>query len=72
MTTEINAHFGLNYKSAPKYLQEILSIEQMQVEAFMEMYNRYQDTETSPVTEPLDRMIERLKQTGVLIGIGLS
>lgn len=35
---------------------------QMQVEAFMEMYNRYQDTETSPATEPLDRMIERLKQ----------
>ncbi len=35
---------------------------QMQVEAFMEMYNKYQDTETSPATEPLDRMIERLKQ----------
>ena len=35
---------------------------QMQVEAFMEMYNKYQDTETSPATEPLDKMIERLKQ----------
>lgn len=44
----------------------------MQIKAFMEMYNRYQDTETSPVTESLNRMIERLKQTDVLIGIGLS
>ena len=34
----------------------------MQIEAFMDMYNRYQDKETSPVTEPLDKVIERLKQ----------
>ena len=35
---------------------------QMQVVAFTEMYNRYQDTDTSPATEPVDRMVERLKQ----------
>lgn len=34
----------------------------MQVEAFAEMYERYQDTETSPAAEPADRMSERLKQ----------
>lgn len=35
---------------------------EMQVEAFTETYNRYQDTETSPAAEPADRMIARLKQ----------
>ena len=35
---------------------------QMQVEAFMDLYHRYQDTETSPAAEPLERMTERLKQ----------
>ena len=35
---------------------------QMQVEAFMEMYTRYQDTETSPATESVDSVIGRLKQ----------
>ena len=34
----------------------------MQVEAFTEMYLIYQDTETSPATEPLSNMVERLKQ----------
>lgn len=32
----------------------------MQVEAFSELYAKYQDTETSPATEKLDRTIERL------------
>lgn len=34
----------------------------MQVEAFKEMYNRYRDTDTSPATEPVDRVVERLTQ----------
>ncbi len=34
----------------------------MQVEAFQEMYERYQDTETSPATEPLSKAIDRLNQ----------
>lgn len=34
----------------------------MQVEAFTEIYNRYQDTETSPATEPVSKTVDRLKQ----------
>ena len=34
----------------------------MQVEAFTEMYNTYQDTDTSPATEPMEKMVDRLKQ----------
>lgn len=36
---------------------------EMQVEAFTELYNKYQDTETSPATEPIDKIIMRLEQT---------
>lgn len=35
----------------------------MQVAAFKELYDKYQDTETSPATEPMDNIIMRLKQT---------
>lgn len=34
----------------------------MQVTAFKELYDKYQDTETSPATEPMDNIIMRLKQ----------
>ena len=34
----------------------------MQVTAFKELYDRYQDTETSPATEPVDKIVMRLKQ----------
>lgn len=34
----------------------------MQVTAFKELYDKYQDTETSPAAEPLDNIIARLKQ----------
>jgi predicted acetyltransferase len=34
----------------------------MQVDAFQELYKKYKDTETSPATEPVERIIERLKQ----------
>lgn len=34
----------------------------MQVTAFKGLYDKYQDTETSPATEPMDKMIIRLKQ----------
>lgn len=33
----------------------------MQAEAFAEMYDRYQDAETSPAAEPADRTIRRLE-----------
>ena len=35
---------------------------EMQVEAFTELYNKYQDTETIPATEPIDKIIMRLEQ----------
>lgn len=35
---------------------------QMQVQAFQGLYEKYQDTETSPATEQVDRIIMRLKQ----------
>ncbi len=35
---------------------------EMQVEAFDELYQRYQDTETSPATESMDNVIMKLKQ----------
>ncbi len=34
----------------------------MQVEAFDDLYKKYQDTETSPATETVDKIITRLKQ----------
>lgn len=34
----------------------------MQVEAFYELYQKYQDTETSPATETVDRIVIRLQQ----------
>ena len=34
----------------------------MQVTAFKELYDKYQDTETSPATEPMDNIIMRLNQ----------
>ena len=34
----------------------------MQVEAFYDLYQRYQDTETSPAMESLDKILMRLHQ----------
>lgn len=35
----------------------------MQVVSFMSLYEKYQDTDTSPATEPLEKTIWRLSQT---------
>lgn len=35
----------------------------MQVEAFQDMYKKYQDTETSPATEGIDKIQMRLNQS---------
>ena len=43
-------------------VQDAERLWKMQVEAFTDMYNAYQDTETSPATEPMDRVADRLKQ----------
>ncbi len=34
----------------------------MQVEAFGDLYQKYQDTQTSPATEPVERTVMRLQQ----------
>ncbi|MBQ0098001.1 MAG: GNAT family N-acetyltransferase [Oscillospiraceae bacterium] len=43
-------------------LDEAENLWKMQVEAFTELYNKYKDTDTSPATEKLEKMITRLKQ----------
>lgn len=35
----------------------------MQVKAFQDLYEKYQDTETSPATEKIDKILMRLKQS---------
>lgn len=35
----------------------------MQIDAFSKMYEKYQDTETSPATESIEKVIMRLQQT---------
>lgn len=36
---------------------------EMQVEAFQDLYTKYQDTESSPATEKNDKVIMRFKQS---------
>ena len=36
------------------FLQDADKIWKMQVESFMSLYEKYQDTDTSPATEPLE------------------
>ena len=34
----------------------------MQIESFSDLYEKYQDTDTSPATEPLEKILSRLRQ----------
>ena len=34
----------------------------MQIEAFSDLYEKFQDTDTSPATEPLEKILSRLRQ----------
>lgn len=43
-------------------LEEAQNLWNMQIEAFAELYEKYQDTETSPGAEPLEKIIHRLEQ----------
>ena len=43
-------------------LDEANELWEMQVRAFLDLYEKYQDTETSPATETVDRVIMRLEQ----------
>lgn len=57
---QINIHADIKLVRAD--ITDARHLWKMQVEAFTEMYQIYQDTETSPATEPLSNMVERLKQ----------
>lgn len=43
-------------------VQDAERIWKMQIAAFSELYAKYEDTETSPATEPLVKVIMRLEQ----------
>ncbi|WP_432650373.1 GNAT family N-acetyltransferase [Huintestinicola sp.] len=42
--------------------REAETLWKMQVEAFQELYEKYQDTETSPATEPIDKILMKINQ----------
>lgn len=44
------------------FVQDAEEIWKMQVESFMSLYEKYQDTDTSPATEKIDKVIWRLSQ----------
>lgn len=44
-------------------LNEASMIHEMQIEAFMPLLKKYQDYETSPANETVERIIDRLKQS---------
>lgn len=43
-------------------VEDAKTIWKMQVRSFAELLNRYQDYETNPANEPIDKVINRLKQ----------
>ena len=51
---------GIDLKQAK--LKDLNTILQMQKEAFAELYGKYQDTETSPVTENYEKILFRFNQ----------
>jgi hypothetical protein len=44
-------------------IEEAEKLWNMQIVAFQELYNKYQDTETSPATETIDKILMRLNQS---------
>lgn len=51
-----------NMKLNRAQVQDAERIWKMQIAAFSELYAKYEDTETSPATEHLEKVIMRLKQ----------
>ena len=43
-------------------IDEANNLWEMQVKAFLDLYEKYQDTETSPATESIDKILMRLSQ----------
>lgn len=54
---------NFNMKLVRAQVQDAEALWKMQIEAFSELYEKYKDTENSPATEPLDKMVMRLKQS---------
>lgn len=52
----------MNLKLIRAGIEDARHLWEMQVEAFMELYNKYRDTQTSPATESIDKIIMRLEQ----------
>ena len=44
--------------------EDIETVWKMQTEAFRELYEKYQDTETSPATEPVEKVKSRFEMEG--------
>ena len=44
-------------------IEEAEFLWKIQVESFMSLYEKYQDTETSPATEKVEKVIGRLRQS---------
>ena len=44
-------------------INEAENLWKMQVEAFLDLYEKYQDAETSPATEKIDKIVMRLNQS---------
>ena len=44
-------------------IEEAEKLWKMQVKAFQNLYEKYQDTETSPATEKIDKVMRRLNQS---------
>lgn len=59
---QYNGEELMNSKLVRIGLEEAELLWKMQVEAFQGLYAKYQDTETSPATEKIDKIIMRLKQ----------
>lgn len=53
----------MNLKLVRAGVEDAKHLWEMQFEAFMELYNKYHDTETSPATEQIDKIIMRLEQS---------
>ena len=52
----------MNVKLVRVGIESAELIWKMQVEAFAKLYEKYHDTETSPATEPIEKVIKRLQQ----------
>lgn len=54
--------FNYTYKIHLVLSPVVETIWKMQIAAFQDLFAKYQDTETSPATEPLEKVIIRLSQ----------